>query len=84
MKINKTNFLNSYGRDTILKIRRKDKKIVTLDFKKPELLRNPDRFYSTTRNPDPLQKKTEKYQPSALWVCHVRTVIPRIRLKCIT
>jgi group II intron reverse transcriptase/maturase len=57
---NKKEFLNSLGPDTTLNLRRRDGKRVTLDFKKPPLFREPNRFYCNTRNPDPLQKKNWK------------------------
>jgi hypothetical protein len=52
--------LSSFGKDTSLKVRRSDGQIVTLDFKKPILSRQPMRFYGTRTHPDPMLDKIWK------------------------
>jgi hypothetical protein len=49
--------LNSFGRNTTLKVRRKDGQIEILDFKRPNLIRQPMRFYGTKVHPDPMLDK---------------------------
>lgn len=49
--------LKSFGPDVTLKIRRRDGQIVQLDFKAPNISRQPERFYVGQRSPDPLLTK---------------------------
>lgn len=59
-QMSKTEFLKCFGESISLRIRTSDGNNKLLDFKKPPLIREPMRFYSSTRNPDPLQKKNWK------------------------
>lgn len=52
--------LKSFGRDTTLKVLRRDGQLVTLDFKRPEITRQPMRFYGTKVHPDPMLDKIWK------------------------
>jgi hypothetical protein len=53
-------FMKSYGPDTILKVRRRDGQVVILDFKRPNIMRQPMKFYGTLSHPDPLLVKIWK------------------------
>lgn len=50
-------FLKSFGPDVTLKIRRRDGQVVQLDFKAPNVRRQPEKFYVKQRRPDPLLTK---------------------------
>jgi hypothetical protein len=56
-QMGKTAFTRGYGDNIAIRILRRDGQKVTLDFKKPPFFRAPNRFYCSSRNPDPLQKK---------------------------
>jgi hypothetical protein len=50
-------FKIKYGPNTELKIRRKDGRVVTLDFRRPKLLRSPYKFHGAEYHHDPLAIK---------------------------
>jgi hypothetical protein len=49
--------MKRFGPETTLKIRKRNGEVVTLDFPKPNLRKNPDKFYGVTRVEDPLAVK---------------------------
>lgn len=69
--LRKKEFDRRYGRNTTIKILKKNGKLVTLDFRCPPLIRQPMKFYGTKIYHDPLIVKNWRISTiSALWqVC---------------
>jgi hypothetical protein len=59
-KMNRSAFLKAFGKDCTINLRRSDGVRVCLDYARPNLNRDPMRFYGTKTIADPLDKKNWK------------------------